>query len=245
MRKEKYPALFAPTNGYVFVVTYGRSGSTLTQSLLNAIPGYSIRGENGNLTYFLSRAIHMVTEHDMYKWRREDIKKDPDERRSYLRKILGQPYDPWAGSENVDPEDFSMSLMNVFVEQVLQPERDCRVSGFKEIRLHEDPEFFESHLNYLRDIFPNARFLFQTRDHKAVSKSSWWAKQPSDLVFQQLAIAEKLFSDYSQENSDICFTINYENFSRGHSYAKEIFDFLGEDFEPTHVDSVLHRKLKH
>ena len=32
--------------GYVFVMTYGRSGSTLVQGLLNAIPGYLIRGEN-------------------------------------------------------------------------------------------------------------------------------------------------------------------------------------------------------
>ncbi len=31
---------------YLFVVTYGRSGSTLVGGLLNAIPGYLIRGEN-------------------------------------------------------------------------------------------------------------------------------------------------------------------------------------------------------
>ncbi len=31
---------------YLFVMTYGRSGSTLVSGLLNAIPGYLIRGEN-------------------------------------------------------------------------------------------------------------------------------------------------------------------------------------------------------
>ena len=31
--------------GYLFVVTYGRSGSTLLMGLLNSIPGYLIRGE--------------------------------------------------------------------------------------------------------------------------------------------------------------------------------------------------------
>ncbi|HEY9292796.1 MAG TPA: hypothetical protein VIP98_16060, partial [Microlunatus sp.] len=32
--------------GYLFVVTYGRSGSTLLQGILNSIPGYLVRGEN-------------------------------------------------------------------------------------------------------------------------------------------------------------------------------------------------------
>jgi hypothetical protein len=32
--------------GYVFVMTYGRSGSTLLMGLLNTIPGYLVRGEN-------------------------------------------------------------------------------------------------------------------------------------------------------------------------------------------------------
>ena len=31
---------------HVFVMTYGRSGSTLLMGLLNSIPGYLIRGEN-------------------------------------------------------------------------------------------------------------------------------------------------------------------------------------------------------
>jgi len=31
---------------YVFVVTYGRSGSTLMQGLLNALPGVLVRGES-------------------------------------------------------------------------------------------------------------------------------------------------------------------------------------------------------
>src|SRR5688572_1085508 len=32
--------------GHLFIVTYGRSGSTLLQGVLNSIPGYLIRGEN-------------------------------------------------------------------------------------------------------------------------------------------------------------------------------------------------------
>ena len=37
---------FQPKDGFVFVVTYGRSGSTLLQTVLQSIDGYFIRGEN-------------------------------------------------------------------------------------------------------------------------------------------------------------------------------------------------------
>lgn len=245
MNEELYPALYTPKDGYVFVVTYGRSGSTLTQSLLNAIPGYSIRGENGNLTYFLSRAIHLVAKHDMYTWRREDLPKEPQERRAYLKNILGQPYDPWAGAESVEPEDFRLSLMNLFVEKVLKPEVGCRVSGFKEIRLHEDPNFFEDHINYLRDSFPKARFLFQTRNHNAVSRSSWWASKPKHVVYNQLKQADEIFLEYSRKNPDICFTISYEKYAEGINYARKIYNFLGEDMSDDAIGATLGQKLRH
>ena len=39
--------------GYVFVMTYGRSGSTLLMGLLNTIPGYLVRGENDDALRYL------------------------------------------------------------------------------------------------------------------------------------------------------------------------------------------------
>ena len=34
MHSQPYPALYAPKDGYVFVVTYGRSGHTLAQDVV-------------------------------------------------------------------------------------------------------------------------------------------------------------------------------------------------------------------
>lgn len=45
---------------FVFLVTYGRAGSTLTQKYLNSLPDVCVRGENGNLLYHLFRAFHVV-----------------------------------------------------------------------------------------------------------------------------------------------------------------------------------------
>ncbi|RDW13569.1 sulfotransferase [Paracoccus thiocyanatus] len=245
MDAKLYPALYAPKDGYVFVVTYGRSGSTLTQSLLNSIPGYCIRGENGNLPYFLARAANFVSNNDMYKWRREDLPKKTEDRRPYLQKILGQPFDPWAGAEDVDPIDFTYSFMNLFVEKILKPPPECRVSGFKEIRFHEDPRFFQSYMGILRDVFPKARFLFQTRDHDAVSKSSWWAKHPKHNVLKELQRAETLFETFAEENPENSFTIEYERYSEGPEYVQHIFDFLEEPHDSEATKVVLGRSLKH
>ncbi|MDF3853886.1 sulfotransferase [Paracoccus pantotrophus] len=245
MDASLYPDLHAPKDGYVFVVTYGRSGSTLTQSLLNSIPGYCIRGENGNIPYFFSRAADLVMNNNMYSWRREDKGKDSAEVRPYLKDIIGMPFDPWAGAENVDPDDFLLSMMNLFVKKILQPDEGCRVSGFKEIRFHEDPGFFRRYLNIIRDTFPNARFLFQTRNLDSVSKSSWWAAQPKEKVVQQLRSAEKLYQEYSRENPSITFTIEYERYADGPEYVESIFEFLNEPYDPKMVVSVLNRSLKH
>jgi hypothetical protein len=43
-----------------FVVTYGRSGSTLLQGLLNSIPRYCIRGENYNAMFYMFRAYQQL-----------------------------------------------------------------------------------------------------------------------------------------------------------------------------------------
>lgn len=245
MNAKLYPALYAPTGGYVFVVTYGRSGSTLTQSLLNSIPGYCIRGENGNIPYFLARAANFVMSNDMYKWRREDLPKSIEDRRPYLQKILGQPFDPWAGAEDVDPIDFTYSMMDLFVEKILKPSYECRVSGFKEIRFHEDPRFFQTYMGILRDTFPNARFLFQTRNHDDVAKSSWWAKHPKEIVLKELQRAESLFKEFSEENTQNSFTISYERYAEGSSYVQEIFDFLGEPHDISATEAILNRTLRH
>ncbi|SIQ90864.1 Sulfotransferase family protein [Paracoccus thiocyanatus] len=245
MNAKLYPALYAPKDGYVFVVTYGRSGSTLTQSLLNSIPGYCIRGENGNLLYQLARAVSVTKTWDNYVWRRTDRDKPAEEQRVFLKGILGTPGDPWYGAENVDPLHFSRSLANVFVRDVLAPPKGTRVCGFKEIRFHEDKAFFPSYLDIIKSSFPKARFIFQTRDPEDVSKSSWWGSRKKSDVLEMIRNAEMLFQSFSEQNPDSCMTVNYERYAEGSGYVSELFDFLGESVDEAAVSKVLDRKLKH
>lgn len=230
---------------HVFIVTYGRSGSTLTQSLLNTLPGYQIRGENGNLAWYLARACDLVRHHEMFALRRRDAALPPERRSDYLAPLVGQPHDPWAGAELVDPDALRRGLMDVFSREVLRPGPGCRVSGFKEIRFHEDPDFFATYLDVLRDSFPRTRFLFQTRDRDAVARSGWWAQQPRHEVIAQLRGAEHLFPDYAATHPAECFTIRYERYAEGADYVAEILDFLGERMERDAIEAALARSLSH
>lgn len=245
MSEERYPALYAPTEGYVFVVTYGRSGSTLTQVLLNAIPGWCIRGENGNLLYHLARAVHVTRSGDNYAWRRNDLGKPRLEQKNFLRDIIGTPSDPWYGVEHVLPDRFALKLFDDFVSQVIRPPENARVLGFKEIRWHEDRKFFHNFLDIVKEHFPGTRFLFQTRDADSLSRSSWWKQKEPGFVTEMVTSVNRMFHDYTAENPGTCLMVEYERFEEGPSYVKEIFDFLGEPMDEAVIRSILDTRLTH
>ncbi|WP_449046098.1 sulfotransferase [Paracoccus versutus] len=245
MDANLYPDLHAPKDGYVFVVTYGRSGSTLTQSLLNSIPGYCIRGENGNLLYHFAQAANVVSSWDNYTWRQEQKIKPQENRHISLRDTLGTPKDPWYGAENVDADHFSRAMMDLFVRDILKNPEGVRVSGFKEIRFHEDKKFFQAYLGIVKKYFPKARFIFQTRDHESVSKSGWWKNREKSDVIAMVKGANSMYGEFSKRNPGICYTIEYERYAEGASYVSEIFDFLEEKPDWEKVSAILGKKLTH
>ena len=44
----------------VFVITYGRSGSTLMQGILNSIDGFHIKGENNGFVFKLFESYQLL-----------------------------------------------------------------------------------------------------------------------------------------------------------------------------------------
>ena len=242
---KNYPSLAAPKDGHVFVVTYGRSGSTLTQKILNAIPGYCIRGENANITQYLSMVAEIVAQEQFFKSRRLNISLSPEERSSYLRDIIGTPSDPWYGAELVDPQDLRLSLLNVFSEKILQLPPDCRVGDFKEIRQVMHPGFFKQHLDTIRTSFPNTKFIFQARNWEDVARSKWWANKPRDAVRERILTANRLFSEYQESHPEICFILEYEKYAKGATYVRSILDFLGENLSEESISNILKKKLTH
>lgn len=216
----------------VFIVTYGRSGSTLLQNLLNSLPGYLIRGENENLLAPLARAWELVRLSDQQRKMREAAQ-------------VTTPYDPWFGYEAVSEDALGFALARSFLDTVLRPDVETRVIGFKEVRWHADPALFPVMLNFLRRFFPDARFIFNIRDHDEVVRSGWWKYMREETVRRQLSQAESLYKDFSNAHPTQCITMKYADYTSGVDQWRPLFKFLDEPFDSKIVAAVLQKKLSH
>lgn len=221
-----------PKDGYTFIVTYGRSGSTLLQNILNAIPGYQIRGENNNALLPLMQSVRMIKSSDPMRGMR-------------VTGEVSSASHPWYGAELVDPDTYAKALAKLFTQEVLRPDPTTRVSGFKEIRFHSNPGLFASYLDFIADNFPNSRFIFNTRDHAAVAKSGWWAERPKEQVFETLKKAEALFEGYYKKHTDNAFMLHYDDYVKDPAYIKALYDFLGETYDAGRVRAVMENRLDH
>lgn len=230
--RPMFPQLNKPKGGYVFVVTYGRSGSTVVQNLLNAIPGYCIRGENGNALSGLARSWHLMNVAEP----RIGLK---------ARGVPSTPEEPWYGAELAEPWRYGSYLANVFVREVLALPAGTRVGGFKEIRFHTEPQFFQPYLGFIRRFFPKARFIFNTRSHDAVLKSGWWADMDETRARKQLEQAEALFAAHIAAHPTISLHLHYDDYAGNPEGFRPLFDFLGEPFDQDLVAGVLNRRLDH
>ena len=227
-----YPHLTGPEGGYVFIVTYGRSGSTLLQNLLNSLPGYCIRGENAFSLFHLSRAWEAV---EMAEPMRGMRKRGNPSAQTH----------PWYGAERVDPDSYGRALAETFVREVIRPDPETRVAGFKEIRYHTQKPHFPQHLNFIHRFFPRARFIFNTRDHDAVARSGWWANQEPDHVSRLLTGAEALYADYLKVHPDRGIHLHYDTYAKDPEALRPLFDFLGETYDSDLVTRVMEERLTH
>lgn len=226
--------------GYVFIVTYGRSGSTLLQNVLNAIPGYLIRGENDNLLYHLARAWMVGRDSPEIRKRRESMAKgaSPDPR-------YGTQIDPWYGAELINPPELGKRLAQVFTHQVLRPQDDTRVTGFKEIRFHLARDDMERYLDFMLFFFPNSRIVFNTRDLAAVKKSGWWASYSDDAFMAEIGDADRRFRAYADSHAKRTITMHYDDYKGKPEAFHPLFDFLEEPYDRDHVAGVIGQQLDH
>lgn len=243
MNSNLYPALYAPKEGYVFLVTYGRSGSTLMTNYLNSFPGYCIRGENNNLIHHLCSAVLCLNEENFIK-RRANLEKPFEERSPLMQRTMGTPKDPWYGAELVDQDRFAKAMFDGFVKEILSPPTEVRVAGFKDIKWAHNLARFKNNLDIVAKHFPKTRFIFQTRDVKAVAKSGMWVKRPPQEVETYIRNADAAFLDYAKDK-EFCIHVRYEDMVDGDGTFRQLASFLGEDFCAETARRILDEKLMH
>jgi hypothetical protein len=207
----------------ILIITYGRTGSTLLQGLLNSINGCLVRGENYNFCYGLFQA-----------WK--SLKKT---HRNHWKEV--SPTQPFYGAGELDPDQFIKDMAVAVRNQLVgkSDASDVFCLGFKEIRYlevkqDELPEF----LDFLALIFPNPAFVILTRRHQDVVKSGWWIKHDPDQLIKKFAKFEDAVFSWANRKDNV-FHIQYEEICSQDNKLVNLFHFLGAPYNPDRVAAVL------
>jgi hypothetical protein len=152
---------------YVFVVTYGRSGSTLVQGMLNAMPRTLVRGENGLYVQHLFRAWQAT---DRIRRKR----KGPSARRTS---------NAFFGINALTRTRFVRSAQRLLTSGILgkEAEKDYDRIGFKEVDWHQiAPGETEAFFDWFDDVCPGAKYVLNTREIEQALGSGFWQRQDAD-----------------------------------------------------------------
>ena len=198
----------------LFIVSYGRTGSTALMGVLNAIPGYLIRGENGDLVGHLMAIA--------------------DELRPHASSEPTTPRDAWFGGEHYGDESMA-SIFRQFIDRVVlgpSPPPDVRCYGFKEIRYGLAD--VDDKIAFLRRLYPGAGFVFSVRDSARVALSEFQQGVDRDYLDEVRArfVALAAASD--------SFLMSHEDLvGDSDRILGRLFEFIGEPYDATRIKAVL------
>lgn len=185
------------TYGYVFVVTYGRSGSTLVQGLLNTLPRTLVRGENNMYVLHLFRAMQSVQ-----AFRKTHLKHNPKASHS-----------AFYGLNEITPASFVDSTRTLVTGHLLgsvAPDEVDRL-GFKEVLWHKiRPAETAAFFTFLDKTFPDCQFVLNERNHDKVVGSGFWQGQDEEEVLQAIARVEEIQAFLRETRPERVLDLRYE-----------------------------------
>lgn len=209
---------------YLFILTYGRSGSTLVSGLLNRIPGYLIRGENLNAV------------HHLFQWHTKLV----EGRAKGPAAAFRTPTHPFFGIGDVPLDKSIDGARRLALDTVLRPLADTRVTGFKEIRWYATD--MPAYTAWLREVFPGARFLVNTRAQADVLKSKWWATGTEEERAHKaahLADVEARILACAEGLGEAAYRVHYDDFVADPTVLRGMYDWLGEPWDEAAVRATL------
>jgi len=205
----------------ILIITYGRSGSTLLQGILNSIDGCLVRGENNNICYHLFKAYKALLK---------------------TKKFQGYyATDPHFGSNLLNENLFLHQTRELIKAQLFGDQlfnREIISYGFKEIRYVRIEDDYNDFLDFLKLIFPNVAFVFNTRKHENVMNSDWWVDDDPNEVIRLLKNFESRFKGYMKDNGN-CFHISYDDVVTKSARLKSLFSFLGAEYNDRMINHIL------
>jgi len=212
---------------FLFIVSYGRSGSTLLQGMVNSVPGYCVRGENYNALFKTFKTYHELAQAKR-KWGRRPT----------------DPTHPWYGIEQASPAEFARQAVQLFFATCLRPPAGTRCVGFKEIRYtpqHMTDDEFNAYLDFIGQVFPGAGLIFNIRKPEDTAASGFWRKTPPERVRSILDQTLRRFTDYMDGRSN-AMLFSYDELMADWRYAGRLFEFLDEEFDTVRIREILDRR---
>lgn len=202
----------------MFVLTYGRSGSTLLAQILNSIPGYRIKGENNNALYGLFTAFEALAL----------------AKRKYGGKVRLLS---WDGAEDIRVMQFTKQCIAAFVTEVLQPRPGDQVIGFKEIRYFHHQDKLDDYVRFIMRFFPQSKIVINIRNPKDVAKSGWWVRRrnaPTRIAHYNHVLTALAATDPSRFH-----LVDYDQYAKNAGALESLFKWLDEPFSEQQVAAVL------
>ncbi|GAA5037720.1 sulfotransferase [Actinopolymorpha pittospori] len=205
--------------GFLFIVTYGRSGSTLLMGLLDGTPGYCIRGENSGALYKLFE-YHSAAIQARAQWTGD--------------KPLTATH-PWYGIDGYPAAIAAAHMRQLVIDTLLRPEPGTRVAGFKEIRWWQARP--DEYLAFIETLFPGARFILNTRNLEDVARSRWVRYNPNALT--ELADVETRLREAVEKRGDRGYQVHFDDYVKDPSSLRGLYDWLGEEYDTDRVAKTL------
>lgn len=209
----------------VIVVTYGRTGSTLLQGMLNTIPGLRFLGENEGAFFHLFDYVETV----------EALSR---------RKDGSLPTSPHFGAGALDPTAARVaarSAINAFFAPAwAEPGVVC--VGFKDVRYIDHPDRLGDYLTFLEEMFDAPAFVFLWRNHDEVLRSGWWKQTDRIKAADILATLERQAGDFARDRGN-CFAIDYADLSGETGRLDALFTFLGATPDQEKISAI--RSIPH
>lgn len=209
---------------FLFIVTYGRSGSTLLQGILNSEDTIHILGENQDFVYHMYQCFHTLA----------------DAKRRYSRPVNKNTTHPWYGIDRFSEELLANTFSDYLWHQTgLIGKPDASIRGYKEIRYMFKEDLGE-YLNFMRDTFLDSLFVFNFRNLDDVIRSGFWAEhhdRPGMVKLMQRFEAVALA--FHAENRHSSVVVRYDEYVRSPEALKPLYALLGLEFNPAKIEKVL------
>ncbi len=202
----------------VYVVTYGRSGSTLLTGYLSHLPGFDIKGENYLFPLPLADAQQLLADAAGLPYGGRE-----------------KPASPWYGSQSFSTVQWKRDVRRALLNQLYPLKPIPKTIGFKEIRwwYRTTDADFEQKLNWLLNVRAPGAVIFLTRDLDKTMSGAWWAQESEEKRAESRAGLEAFevrALAYAAAHPERSIHITYEDFCADSGAAQRVCRLLGVRF---------------